>query len=278
MPLKPDRYAVIGNPIAHSRSPEIHALFAAQTGACMEYVRLLAPPDGFVTTVAEFRAAGGCGANVTVPFKTEAWAYATRHTARARLAGAVNTLAFEGAQVLGDNTDGVGLVDDIQARMGLPLAGLRLLIVGAGGAARGVVGPLLEAGVAQLTVANRTPEKAREWVALMHEQLPQTSAKRLSVSGLDDLTAGFDVIVNATSAGLSGSAPAVPVAAWSGVRLALDMVYGAQPTPFMQAARQAGCAQVADGFGMLVGQAAAAFELWRGVRPALGPAYRALRP
>ena len=277
MPSRPARYAVIGNPIAHSRSPEIHAMFAARTGQAIDYGRLLAPLDGFAAAVDAFRAEGGLGLNVTLPFKPEAFAYARRRTPRAEIAGAVNTLAFDGEDVLGDNTDGPGLVADIRDRIGLPLAGARVLLLGAGGAARGVVRPLLEAGVARLSIANRTASRA---IALRDElaaRLPPEDAARLSAAGLDEVDAGSDAIVNATAAGLAGEAPALPPAAWRGVRLALDMVYGARPTAFMQAALAAGVPRVEDGLGMLVGQAAESFALWRGVRPEVAPVYAALR-
>ena len=277
MSSRPARYAVIGNPIAHSRSPEIHAMFAAQTGEAVEYGRLLAPVDGFAAAVDGFRADGGGGLNVTLPFKPEAFAYASRHTPRAAAAGAVNTLAFDGDDVLGDNTDGPGLVADIEQRIGLPLAGARLLLLGAGGAARGVVLPLLEAGVARLVIANRTAATA---IALREElagRLGPAHAARLSAGGLEAAEAGFDLVVNATAAGLSDAAPAMPAAAWRGPRLALDMVYGARPTAFMRAALEAGCPRVEDGLGMLVGQAAESFALWRGVRPEAAPVLAALR-
>jgi shikimate dehydrogenase len=268
---------VIGNPIAHSRSPEIHAMFAAQTGEAIDYGRLLAPLDGFAAAVDAFRADGGGGLNVTLPFKPQAFAYARRHTPRAAAAGAVNTLVFDGDDVLGDNTDGPGLVADIERRIGLALAGARLLLLGAGGAARGVVLPLLEAGVARLAIANRTAATA---IALREElagRLGPAHAARLSAGGLAFAEAGFDLVVNATAAGLSDAAPAMPAAAWRGPRLALDMVYGARPTAFMRAALEAGCPRVEDGLGMLVGQAAESFALWRGVRPEAAPVLAALR-
>jgi shikimate dehydrogenase len=277
MPSSPARYAVIGNPVAHSRSPAIHALFADQTGQAIAYGRLLAPVDGFEAAVDAFRADGGAGLNVTLPFKEAAHAYAGRHTDRAAVAGAVNTLAFDGDEVLGDNTDGAGLVADIEQRVGLSLRGASLLLLGAGGAARGVVQPLLAAGVARLAVANRTAARARALVADVSPRLDAAARARLSAGGLEAPGEGWDVIVNATAAGLADAAPPLPHAAWRGVRLALDMVYGAHPTAFMRAARDAGCGRVEDGLGMLVGQAAESFALWRGVRPAAGPVYAALR-
>lgn len=269
-----DRYAVVGNPVAHSRSPDIHAQFAAQTGQDLVYERLLAPLDGFVATVEAFRAAGGCGLNVTVPFKLEAFAYATRRSARAQAAGAVNTLRFADGEVFGDNTDGVGMVRDIERRLGFGLAGARVLLLGAGGAARGVLRPLLDAGVGALTVANRTAAKAEELAADARDA-------RVRGCGFDALAhppqGGFEAIVNATSTGLSDEAPAVPDAAYAGARLAYDMVYGARPTAFMRRAAELGCARTADGLGMLVEQAAESFLLWRGVRPDTDPVYRRLR-
>jgi shikimate dehydrogenase len=277
MPSRPARYAVIGNPIAHSRSPEIHAMFAVQTGQAIDYGRLLAPPDGFAAAVDAFRAAGGLGLNVTLPFKPEAFAYARRRTPRAEIAGAVNTLAFDGEDVLGDNTDGPGLVADVRDRVGLPLSGARVLLLGAGGATRGVVRPLLEAGVARLAIANRTASRA---IALRDElaaRLQPADAARLAAGGLDEVEGGFEAVVNATAAGLAGEAPPLPPAAWHGARLALDMVYGAHPTAFMRTALAAGVPRVEDGLGMLVAQAAESFALWRGVRPDVAPVYAALR-
>lgn len=277
MASKPARYAVVGNPIAHSRSPAIHAQFAAQTDQDMVYDRLLAPLDGFVATVSAFRAECGRGLNVTLPFKTEAFRLADSLSPRAALAGAVNTLVFDGDRVLGDNTDGAGLVDDIEHRIRLPLAGARVLLLGAGGAARGVVQPFLAAGIEHLMIVNRTADRAHELVRDLGARLPATDAARLSAGGFDAIAGGFDILINATSAGLADASPPVPAAAWSGVSLALDMVYAAQPTAFMRAAAEAGCPRIEDGLGMLVSQAAESFALWRGVRPATLPVYAMLR-
>ncbi len=276
-----DRYAVVGNPVAHSRSPSIHAQFAAQTGQDIVYERLLAPLDGFVRTVEAFRDAGGRGLNVTVPFKLEAFAFAARRSPRADKAGAVNTLRFEGEGAFGDNTDGIGLVRDISARLGLRLDGATVLMLGAGGAARGVLQPLLDAGVAALTVANRTASRAAELAALAADarvggcgfDLPAGERARADAG----LPARFDLILNATSAGLDDEAPAIPAALYPQARLCYDMVYGARPTAFMTAAAAAGCERTADGLGMLVEQAAESFLLWRGVRPATEPVYQRLR-
>ncbi|MDD4964292.1 MAG: shikimate dehydrogenase [Gallionella sp.] len=254
-----DRYAVIGNPIAHSKSPLIHHLFAQQTGEDLQYSALLSPLDAFVQTVQTFREKGGKGMNVTVPFKFEAFALATKLTARAQAAGAVNTLSFQAdGEILGDNTDGAGLVRDITVHLGLDLQNKRVLLLGAGGAAYGVVLPLLLAG-AQLTVVNRTLEKAQQLAAAF-------ASDAISVASYEDLVnQAFDCVINATSSGLSDQRPPVPATVFSTQTLAYEMMYGRE-TPFMAFARQHG-AQVADGLGMLVEQAAESFFLWRGTRP-----------
>jgi shikimate dehydrogenase len=262
-----DRYAVIGNPIAHSKSPWIHAEFARQTKQDLDYGRIEAPIDGFARAVDAFRAQGARGANVTLPFKSDAFRYATRLTERARAAGAVNTLRFEADAVLGDNTDGVGLLRDITVNAGRSIAGRRVLLMGAGGAAQGVLGPLLAAGPARLVVANRTAGKARA----LAQKFPGALG-----GGYDELAgAQFDVLINATSAGLAGDAPPLPAAAFAGGAFAYDMVYGKQ-TPFLALARDCK-AETRDGTGMLVEQAAESFELWRGVRPDTTPVLAALR-
>lgn len=265
-----ERYCVFGNPIAHSKSPAIHAAFAAQTGQVLSYEPQLAALDGFAAAVRQFADAGGRGANVTVPFKLEAHALASRLTARAQAAGAVNTLSFNGSEILGDNTDGVGLVADIEHNAGLALAGKRILLLGAGGAARGVILPLLERGPAQLCIANRTEASA---IALMRQF---AAAGPLQACTFEELGAGFDVVINATSASLSGQLPPLAPSVFGSETLALDMMYGAAPTIFMQFAAGHG-SPVRDGLGMLVEQAAAAFFLWRGVRPATAPVLARLR-
>jgi len=270
-----DRYAVIGNPIAHSRSPAIHAQFANQTGQDISYERLLAPLDGFVATVEAFREAGGRGLNVTVPFKLEAFAYAQRRSPRAQAAGAVNTLAFGPDGTFGDNTDGVGMVRDITGRLGLRLAGCRVLLAGAGGAARGVLLPLLEAGAESILIANRTPAKAEELARVAAD--PRVRGCGYGALAAASAPRPFDLLVNATSAGLQDAAPALPDACYRGARLAYDMVYGAQATAFMRRASEFGCARVSDGLGMLVEQAAESFYVWRGVRPATDAVFRRLR-
>lgn len=263
-----DRYAVIGHPVAHSQSPRIHHAFALATGQDIEYLRIEAPLDGFTATLDAFRAGGARGANVTLPFKEEALRYCSGALSeRARLAGAVNTLSFEGTACLGDNTDGVGLVRDLSRNLGVALAGQRVLLLGAGGAAQGVVQPLLAAGVATLAIVNRTPGRAGRLAA----RFPGVRAY-----GYDALPEeSFDLVVNATSAGLKGELPPLAGACFAPGALAYDMLYGRE-TPFMAFARGCG-ARVSDGLGMLVEQAAEAFRIWRGVLPDTAPVLSALR-
>jgi len=266
-----DRYAVIGNPIEHSKSPQVHALFAQQTRQAMRYERLLAPVDHFADSVHEFIAQGGRGANVTVPFKLEAFALAQELTPRAKAAGAVNTLSFSADGIKGDNTDGIGLVRDIARNAGAPLRDRSVLLLGAGGAARGVILPLIEESIACLVVANRTQPRA---MALAKE----FSDGDISVSSaaFDQLDQCFDVIINATSASLDAELPPLPDCVFGPQTLAYDMMYGAQPTIFMQHAARRGAA-VRDGLGMLIEQAAESFFVWRGVRPETAPVYQWLR-
>jgi shikimate dehydrogenase len=269
----PDRYAVIGNPITHSRSPRIHTLFAAQTKQHLSYDRLLAPTDGFVACVEQFRREGGRGLNVTLPFKLQAHALASERTERAQAAGAANTLRFDGRDIFADNTDGVGLVTDISQRLGVELAGARLLLLGAGGAARGVLLPLLRAGVRHIHIANRTPTRA---VEMVHQFEPQAPG-RLSAGDLEHLPEHYELVINATAGGLSQQHLLIPTGALAQARLAYDMVYAAQPTPFMRMAAEAGSQAVSDGLGMLVEQAAESFLIWRGVRPQTASVYAAVR-
>ncbi|MGE5468885.1 MAG: shikimate dehydrogenase [Ignavibacteria bacterium] len=263
-----DRYAVFGNPIAQSKSPRIHALFARQTRQDMSYEALLAPLDGFAPAAKAFAAAGGRGANVTVPFKEEAFRLATRLTERAAAAGAVNTLSFEGNEIVGDNTDGAGLVRDLKANIGFDIAGRRVLLLGAGGAARGVVLPLLQESPSELFIANRTPEKAARLAA---EFAARASGGVLPEGGGFEEIAGrqFDLVINATSAGLQSATLPLAAALFARRSLAYEMVYGHE-TPFMNQALDAGV-RATDGLGMLVEQAAEAFMVWRGVRPETGP-------
>jgi shikimate dehydrogenase len=269
-----DRYAVFGNPIAHSKSPDIHARFARQTGQDISYEALLAPLDGFAAAAKAFAAAGGRGANVTVPFKEEAFRLATRLTERAAAAGAVNTLSFDGGETVGDNTDGAGLVRDLKANVGFDIEGRRVLLLGAGGAARGVVLPLLLEKPAEFFIANRTAEKA----ARLALEFAQRAAGGVAPEGggFEELAGRqFDLVINATSAGLESAALPLAASVFARRCRAYEMVYGRE-TPFMNQALDAG-ARVADGLGMLVEQAAEAFAVWRGVRPDTGPILFALR-
>ncbi|AET90072.1 MULTISPECIES: shikimate dehydrogenase [Caballeronia] len=274
-----DQYAVIGNPIEHSKSPWIHAKFAAQTGEPVEYGRILGPLGGFEREVRQFIASGGRGMNVTVPFKLDAHAFADSLSPRAAAAGAVNTLAFGPDGVRGDNTDGVGLVRDIEVNLGVSLKGARILLLGAGGAARGVVLPIFDRAPAALTIVNRTAAKAHQLV----DQFAQNAADcgvRFSGGGADSAgivdSACYDVIVNATAGSLDAALPDCDDGAFGANTLAYDMMYGAQPTVFMQHATKLG-ARASDGLGMLVEQAAESFFIWRGVRPDGGAVLRELR-
>jgi len=270
-----DRYAVVGNPIAHSKSPWIHAAFARQTGQALTYEALLAPLDDFAATVARFRAEGGRGLNVTVPFKLEAFALADRRTPRAEAAGAVNTLAFGTDGILGDNTDGAGLVRDLASHLGCPPRGRRILLLGAGGATRGALLPLLDTAPADLCIANRTAHKA---VELAQAFAAHAGTVRIEGCGFEALAdQRFDLVINATSASLSGELPPLPPGLYAQGALAYDMMYGRGHTPFLRAALANGAARVADGLGMLVEQAAESFALWRGVRPDSAPVLAELR-
>ncbi|MCJ0761989.1 shikimate dehydrogenase [Variovorax terrae] len=261
-----DQYCVMGNPVEHSKSPWIHARFAELTGQSLHYGKRLAPLDGFAAAVQAFRAEGGRGCNVTVPFKFEAAALASHTTERARLAQAVNTLRFEAdGGIQADNTDGVGLVNDITRHAGVDLAGCDLLLIGAGGAAAGVLGPLLGARPRSLTLANRTQERA-DVLAARHASLALLQKTELQTSTLQGLRGHFDVIINATASSLNGAAIPVPASVLKPGALAVDMMYGPAAQGFMAWAREHG-AVPRDGLGMLVEQAAEAFLLWRGVRP-----------
>ena len=267
-----DQYCVIGNPIAHSKSPEIHPVFAAQTGQDLAYGRCLAPLDGFADTVRDLVAQGYKGANVTVPFKIEAVAVATQLTARARAAGAVNTLSFRDSEIIGDNTDGPGLVADILRNAGVTLADKRILLLGAGGAARGIMLPFIEQGPRSILVANRTRATADSLVAGFSGHDVE-----LAAGGYDDIAGPYDIVVNATSSSLAAEMPPVPASAFAKGTLALDIMYGSAPSPFMVFASEQG-AETRDGLGMLVEQAAEAFLVWRGVRPETGAVFNKLRP
>lgn len=266
-----DRYCVIGNPIAHSKSPEIHPVFAARTGQQLSYERCLAPLDGFAGTVRELVAQGYKGANVTVPFKIEAVRVATRLSARAQAAGAVNTLSFIDGEIVGDNTDGPGLVADIVRNAGVALANKRILLLGAGGAARGIMLPFLLERPASILVANRTVSTAEALAANFSGHDVDVAA-----CGFGDIAGPYDIVVNATSSSLAAELPPVPASAFARCTLAVDIMYGSAPSPFMQFAAAHG-ADTRDGLGMLVEQAAEAFLVWRGVRPDTREAFDKLR-
>jgi shikimate dehydrogenase len=267
-----DKYSVIGNPIAHSKSPIIHAEFARQTRQDMEYRSMLGSLDGFAGDVRRFFAAGGRGMNVTVPFKEQAWEMCDERSLRAENAGAVNTLIpLPGGRLHGDNTDGVGLVRDLSDNYGFDFSGKRLLLLGAGGASRGVLRFLLGTGLAAVVIANRTASKALSLVAA-------AETDRVRGCGLDGLDGqGFDLIINATSAGLKGGAPAIPGGCLAPGGWAYDMLYGEAALPFLHWSKKQGASQALDGLGMLVEQAAESFFLWRGVRPLTAPVIALLR-
>lgn len=267
-----DRYAVMGHPIAHSKSPFIHRRFAAQTGEPVAYEALLVEPGGFRAAVERFRARGGGGLNVTIPFKEEAFALASRRTGRAERAGAVNTLWFEGAAVCGDNTDGVGLVRDLTRNLGVDVEARSVLVLGAGGAARGVIGPLLDEKPRRIAIANRTASRAVELAGRFAPQGP------VGAVALDALPAsGFDIVINATAASLSGELPPAPRGTLRTGGIAYDTAYAADPTPFVEWGAREGASVATDGLGMLVEQAAESFRVWRGQEPLTAPVIDALR-
>lgn len=260
-------YAVFGNPVAHSKSPEIHQAFAAQRGEHIEYRRILAPIDDFPHMLRDFFDVDGEGANITVPFKEEAYAICDETSGRATLAGAVNTICKTRTGLVGENTDGPGLVTDIRDNLGWPIYDARVLVLGAGGAVRGVLGPLLEERPAALTLANRTPAKAEALVPVFAE------VGKVEALGFADLQGPFDLVINGTSAGLYGEMPSLPEGLLKEGAFAYDMVYADEPTRFLRWAERNG-AVIADGIGMLVEQAAEAFSLWRGWRPETGEIIR----
>jgi shikimate dehydrogenase len=268
-----DRYAVMGNPIAHSLSPRIHYLFAQQTGQSLTYDALLVEHGGFPQAVTAFREAGGKGLNVTVPFKQEAYALSDEISSRARRAGAVNTISIDNAGMLfGDNTDGVGLVRDLTGNLKLTLTGKQILLIGAGGAARGVLEPLLAQRPLRLLIGNRTPERAKQLAASFAD------LGNVKGCGFEALaTYSFDIVINATSAGLQGRVPNLPDSVIGPHSWCYDMMYGAKPTAFVRHAQQCGAKHSFDGLGMLVEQAAESFLIWRGVLPDTQPVITALR-
>lgn len=261
-----DQYAVIGNPIGHTKSPLIHGLFAEETRQDMRYTAIegpLKPPAAFAGTVRALIAAGARGANVTAPFKLKAFAMADERSERALLAGAANALKFEDGRILAENFDGIGLLRDIEVNLGFPVAGKRVLMLGAGGAARGALLPFLEAGPAQMVVVNRDPAKGRALVAGIGARASLLDCAYGDLEGMGR----FDLVLNATSASLTGALPAVPPSVFSPQGMAYELAYGKKLTPFLRLARNAGVRDIADGVGMLVEQAAEAFAWWRGPRP-----------
>lgn len=266
-----DRYGVMGNPITHSKSPRIHTLFAQQTGQRLEYTAIHVDLGGFAQAVGNFDASGGKGLNITVPFKQEAFALVDTRSARAERAGAVNTIKFEKHARFGDNTDGAGLLNDLTMNQQLDLTDLRILLMGAGGAARGVLAPLLEAHPAQVVIANRTPDKAVE-LATAFSDLGKVQG--CGYHELED--EHFDLVINATAASLQGELPPLPEKLLANGATCYDMMYG-KLTPFMQWAQSHDAQQVLDGLGMLVEQAAESFYVWRGVRPQTAPVIAVLR-
>ncbi|WP_395356397.1 shikimate dehydrogenase [Vibrio sp. D3] len=271
MTLQIDRYAVFGNPIGHSKSPFIHTLFARQTNQSLTYTAECAPVGGFIEAAKAFFADGGKGCNVTLPFKEDAYQFASRLTERAQLAGAVNTLKkLDDGEIIGDNTDGAGLVQDLLQHQ-VVLEGARILIIGAGGAARGVIKPLLDQKPTSLTITNRTFSKAEELAELFSEYGPVTAKE------MNTIAEEYDVVINSTSASLSGELPAISSSVFATNSTSYDMMYGKGDTTFNQWAKQHGAAHAYDGLGMLVGQAAESFMLWRGLRPGAKQILRELR-
>ena len=267
-----DLYAVFGNPINHSKSPHIHRHFAEQTGQDMTYTKQLVAEGEFAAAAAEFFAKGGKGLNITVPFKLDAYRFAAHLTPRARRAGAVNTLAVQtDGSILGDNTDGIGMIHDMH-NLGWELHNKRVLILGAGGAVRGILQPLLEQEPESLAIVNRTHDKAERLANSFHDLGDVRALKLEELAGKQ-----FDLVINGTSASLHGELPPLPDDLLAPGACCYDMMYGAEPTVFLQWAQDHGAAGVADGLGMLVGQAAEAFYLWRQIRPEVVPVITAMR-
>ena len=268
-----DRYGVMGYPVSHSRSPVIHRLFALQTGEQLQYELLQVTPEKLETAIRQFQRTGGKGLNVTVPHKSAVVELCDQLSAPARTAGAVNTLSFRGGEIHGDNTDGIGLLRDLAINQGLAIEGSNILILGAGGATRGIVGPLLEMQPASLRIANRTIDKAAALVEQFADAGP-VSACRFDVVPVSEK---YDLIINATSAGVKGEMPPYPAAAVAPDTFCYDLSYGLNPTPFSVWAREQGARQSVMGWGMLVEQAAESFFIWRGIRPDTGPVLKQMK-
>lgn len=267
-----DRYGVMGYPVSHSRSPVIHRLFALQTGQHMQYELLQVAPENLETAIRQFQRAGGKGLNITVPHKSEVTRLVDRLSERASMAGAVNTLTFKDGTILGENTDGIGLLRDLVVNLELNIEGSNILILGAGGATRGIIAPLLEMRPASLCIANRTIAKAQA-LAEHFGQLGPVAACRFSTVPMSD---SYDLVINATSAGLRGDTPPYPAAAVSENTFCYDLSYGLNPTPFSVWAHEQGAARSVMGWGMLVEQAAESFQIWRGIRPDTAPVLKQL--
>jgi shikimate dehydrogenase len=270
---KPDQYAVMGNPIGHSKSPLIHSLFAEQTGQKLEYSAILVELKQFNEAVREFQEHGGKGLNVTVPFKRDAWRLVDERSECAELAGAVNTIVIrEDGTLYGDNTDGVGMVRDIRENLGITIQGKKVLLLGAGGAVRGVLGPLMQENPAEVVIANRSPERAQE-LADDFEDFGKVEG-----SSFDDLDGSrYDIVINGTSSSLKGEVPPLPEGILAKGAFCYDMMYAGEPTAFLVWADDEGCERLSDGLGMLVEQAAESFNIWRGVRPKSAPVIEAVR-
>lgn len=268
-----DRYGVMGYPVSHSRSPVIHRLFALQTDQNMQYELLQVTPEKLEPAIRQFQRTGGKGLNITVPHKSEVVKLADQMSERASTAGAINTLAFRGSEIYGDNTDGIGLLRDLECNLGIELEGARLLILGAGGATRGIVAPLLQMRPRSLCIANRTRPRAEALVEQFSDLGP------IAACGFDRIPVDdpYDLIINATSAGLHGEAPPFPEDAVSAQTFCYDLAYGLNPTPFSVWARKQGAARSVMGWGMLVEQAAESFRLWRGVRPDTAPVLKQMQ-
>jgi len=268
-----DRYGVMGYPVSHSRSPVIHRLFALQTGQQMQYELLQVTPEKLETAVRQFQRTGGKGLNVTVPHKSAVSKLVDQISERAATAGAVNTLTFRNGQIYGENTDGIGLLRDLSINQGLSIEGKNILILGAGGATRGIVGPLLEMRPNVLRIANRTVGKAQALAAHFSVSGPVTACPFNAVP----VSEPYDLVINATSASLHGDRPPYPGAAISAQSFCYDLSYGLSPTPFSEWAREQGARQSIMGWGMLVEQAAESFSIWRGVRPDTAPVLKQMK-
>ena len=268
----PPLYAVMGNPVSHSLSPQIHAMFAQQFGMALDYLRIQVDVGGFNQAVDGFRATGGQGVNVTVPFKIDAFELADVRTERAEAAGAANTLSFKADRIHADNTDGAGLCRDITRNLDVSVTGRQVLVIGAGGAVRGVLGPLLDEEPGALIIANRSVDKADALAELF------ASRGRIEAGGFDALPGrAFDLVINGTSASLQGELPPLPRGLFKDAALAYDMMYGGEGTPFLHWAAEHGAGKCADGLGMLVEQAAESFYVWHGKRPETAPVIEKLK-